>query len=109
MFAMLTAMDDPPAPLHRRLRAARLMAGYESAQDLADASLIPGINNRNSINQLETGKIKPSPEQLIGWARATKLPVEWFFTDWKVLVPREVPDDPYALLDELKRRIQGDE
>lgn len=90
-------------PLGRRLKAARILAGYDD--QLAFSELIPGVNSRGPIQKMESGQA-PTPQQLAAWAKAAGVPIEWFFADFSVLTPREEPEgDPFEVLERLAQRI----
>lgn len=92
-------------PLHRRLRAARALAGYDNQIEFVE--LIPGMSSRGPINKIENGRQKPTAAQLIAWARACGLPLEFFFVDLADLKSVEWPDDPLAVLEQVERQIQA--
>jgi transcriptional regulator with XRE-family HTH domain len=74
---MTSAYDQgtiPPIELRHRLRIAREAAGLEQSE-LADAI---GVS-RNTIGNIEKGKLKTPPRKIIinAWALACGVPVSW--------------------------------
>ena len=74
---MTSAYDQgtiPPITLRHRLRIAREAAGLEQSE-LADAI---GIS-RNTVGNIEKGKLKTPPRKIIvnAWALACGVPVSW--------------------------------
>lgn len=98
-------MTGPPThPLHRRLKAARFLAGYPALDDLIEH--IPGIDSRGPLAKMETGRQTPTSVQLAAWARACGLSPDWFFVDFaQVKLPEPAPADPLDYLEQLDRRI----
>ena len=101
---MILGMASPNRhPLNRRMRAARILAGYDASTDLASEL---GYKSRSTVEKIEAGTQSPTGHQLAAWARACGLPTEWFFADFDVLKPADPPVDPLELLDDLDRRIR---
>lgn len=88
-------------PLHRRLRAARVLADLDQ---LALATEL-GYKSRNPVEVIERGERTPTAQQVARWARICGLPTEWFFVDFDGL-RADVPADPLEALDALDRRIK---
>lgn len=88
---MTTAYDQGTVPVievRHRLRIAREAAGLDQEQ-LAD---LIGIS-RNSIGNIEKGKLKTAPRKIVinAWALACGVPVGWLTTGHE---PPPGPDDP---------------
>lgn len=88
-------------PLHRRLRAARVLADL----DQLGLAVELGYKSRRPVELIEKGERTPTGEQVARWARICGLPTEWFFADFDILQV-DVPADPLAMLDELDRKIK---
>lgn len=76
--------------LGERIAAAMEMAGFESAEDLSQASSVP----RRSITDYVAGKSLPNADYLARIARATLCNPAWLLTGEGDMRPQ--PDDPAA-------------
>lgn len=73
-------MSTQPFSLPRRLRAGRILAGYNNSQDFARAIGAPGFNNTN-IRHWERGDFDPSSADIVVIAAKCGLPIEFFDPD----------------------------
>lgn len=91
-------MDDLE-DTRRRIRAARVLAGLERVDDLADLIDTQGLR-RDTLYSIEAGKRPVRPHELRMIAEACGLPYAFFTVDFAAL-EEGTPDDRFARLEDM--------
>jgi transcriptional regulator with XRE-family HTH domain len=98
----MRGMPDAKYPLRLRLRAARVLAD-KTQTDMAE-DMGSGYE-RATISNIESGvRRKIEAHEVVKWARATGVPVEFFTLDIDGLAGMP-PADPYEALAALDQRL----